>query len=132
VARLLQCAAQLGGAPVLPDDGAMDGLTAAPIPDEAGLALVGDADAGNISSAELGGRERLPRRLHAGAPDVLGIVLDPARGRIMLGEFPLPRPERVEAGAEHDGTARRGALIDRQYRPGLGHASSFCREMVRS
>src|SRR5262245_4439163 len=99
----------------------MDGLAAALIPQETRLALVGDADGGNIPRLELGGRERLARRLHAGAPNVLGVVLDPAGRRIMLGELPLPRPECIEARAEHDSAARRGALVDCQYRSGFGH-----------
>ena len=49
VARLLQRAADVGRAPVLPDDGAVDGLARAPVPDEAGLALVGDADGGDVA-----------------------------------------------------------------------------------
>ena len=122
VPRQLQRPADVGRAPVLPDDGAVDRLAAAPVPDEAGLALVGDADGGNVGGGEPGGGDRLPRRLHRRAPDVLGVVLDPAGGRIVLGKLALPRPQSAEVGAEHDGAARRRALIDRQNRPGFGHA----------
>ena len=122
VPRPLQRPAHVGRAPVLPDDGAVDRLAAAPVPDDAGLALVGDADGGNVAGRELGGGERLPRRLHRRAPDVLRVVLDPARGRVVLGELALPRPERAQVRSEYDGAARRGALIDRQNRPRLGHA----------
>ena len=87
----LQVAARLRRAPVLPDDGAMDGLARAPVPDDAGLALVGDADGGDVAGPELGGGERLPGRLHRRAPDVLRVVLHPARGRIVLGELALRR-----------------------------------------
>ena len=55
VAGILEGAAHLGGAPVLPDDGAMDGLAGAAIPDQAGLALVGDADGGDVARLQAGG-----------------------------------------------------------------------------
>ena len=42
---------------------------------------------------EPGGGQRLPGRLHRRAPDVLGIVLDPARGREVLGELALRRAQ---------------------------------------
>ena len=119
---LLQRPAHVGRASVLPDDGAVDRLAAAPVPDEAGLALVGDADGGNVAGVELGGGHRLARRLHRGAPDVLRIVLDPAGSWIVLGKLALPRPERAQLGTEHDGAARRRTLIDRQNRPGLAIA----------
>ncbi len=49
--RLLALAAQrgagVGGAPVLPDDGAVDRLAGLAVPDHHRLALVGDADAGD-------------------------------------------------------------------------------------
>ena len=71
--------------------------------------------------AQLGGGQRLPGGLDRRAPDVLGIVLHPARGRIVLGELALCEPQDAQIGAEHDGAARRGALIDRQHRARLGH-----------
>jgi hypothetical protein len=129
VARPLERPAHVGRAPVLPDDGAVDGLAAATVPDDAGLALVGDADGGDVAGGQPGGGERLPRRLHRRAPDVLRVVLDLARPWIVLGELALPRPERAQVRSEHDGPARRGALIDRQNRARLGHALLH-REMV--
>ena len=122
VPRPFQRPAHIGRAPVLPDDGAVDGLASAPVPDDAGLALVGDADGGDVAGRELGGGKSLSRRLHRRAPDVLRVVLDPARGRVVLGELALPRSERAQVRSEYDGAARRGALIDRQNRPRLGHA----------
>ena len=124
VARGLELAAGVGGAPVLPDDGVVDRLAGAPVPEHAGLALVGDADGGDVAGAEPGGGQRLARRLDRRAPDVLGIVLHPAVGREVLGELALGEAEDRQVRAEHDGAARRGALIDRQDAAGLAHASS--------
>ena len=42
-----QRVAVLGGAPVLPDDGAIHRLAGAPVPDDGGLALVGDSNGGD-------------------------------------------------------------------------------------
>ncbi len=42
------CCAGVGGAPVLPDDGAVDRLAGRAVPDDRGLALVGDADGGDV------------------------------------------------------------------------------------
>src|SRR4051794_14352905 len=42
--RLLKFAALVGSATVLPDDGVVDGDTAAAIPEQSGFALVGDTD----------------------------------------------------------------------------------------
>ena len=120
----LEGAARLRRAPVLPHDGAVDGPARAPIPDDAGLALVGDADGGDVACLQLRSCERLAGRFDGRAPDVLGIVLHPARGRIVLGELALREPQDAQIGAEHDGAARGGALIDRQHRARLGHASS--------
>ena len=40
--------ADIGGAPVLPDDGVVDRLAGLAIPDHDGLALIGNADGGNV------------------------------------------------------------------------------------
>jgi hypothetical protein len=52
----LQPGAELGRAPVLPDDAPMHGLSGGAVPDDRGLALVGDADRGDVG----GGRSGLP------------------------------------------------------------------------
>src|SRR5262249_61452705 len=99
-------------APVLPYDGAMDGLARAPVPDHTGLALVGDADRGDAAGPQLGGGERLARGLNRRAPDVVRIVLHPTRGGVVLGELPLREAEQGEVGVEPDATRGCGALID--------------------
>lgn len=75
------------GASILPDDRTMQGLPGTPVPQQGGFALVGHADAGDF----LGRRPDTLHHLPAGAqyrlPDILGVVLDPAAGGKMLGEF---------------------------------------------
>src|SRR5438552_10648481 len=73
--------------PALPDDGAMDGTARLAIPDDGGLTLVGDADRRHVTTGESGGAERLRHHLQTDAPDLFGIVLDPARLRIVLRDL---------------------------------------------
>ena len=88
---LRRVAQSLRGAPVLPDDGVVDRLAAGAVPDDRGLALIGDADAGDVFGRKPGLRHR---RAHGGdgrRPDVLWVVLDQARRRIDLPQFLLRR-----------------------------------------
>jgi hypothetical protein len=82
VAGLAQPVADVAGAPVLPHDRAARSSERGPVPEHGGLALVGESD----------GRHGLPgQRLAAGGqrrlPDLLGLVLDPARPREVLREL---------------------------------------------
>ena len=43
-----QSGAGVGGAAILPDDGVMNGLAGRAVPDEGGLALIGDAESGDL------------------------------------------------------------------------------------
>ena len=118
----LQSGADIGGAAVLPDDGAMHRLAGGAVPHHGGFALVGDADGGDV----FGGDARFPQRLAAGGdgggPDVLRLVLDPARRRKMLREFLLRGRGDGNVGAKHDGARGCGALIDGQH---MGHERCF-------
>ncbi|SPL96118.1 Basic proline-rich protein precursor [[Actinomadura] parvosata subsp. kistnae] len=84
VPGLAQAPAQGGGAAVLPDDRAAGRGERAPVPQDGGLALVGDAHAGRRPG---GVAQRRGARREGGLPDVLGVVLDPAGPRKMLREF---------------------------------------------
>ncbi len=70
-------------------------------------------------AVEPGGGDGLPGGLHRRAPDVLGVVLHPARGRVVLGELALAEAPDGQIRPEHDGAARRGALIQREDRARL-------------
>ena len=78
-ARGAERVAVLGGAPILPHDGAVDGAPGTPVPQDRRLALVRDADAGDVAPAGAGAPARRPQHAERDAPDLLGIVLDPAR-----------------------------------------------------
>jgi hypothetical protein len=73
----------------------VDRLAGAAIPHDRGLALVGDADAGQRRGVELGASQRLAADLDRRRPDLLGIVLDPARLGEDLRQFLLRRRNRV-------------------------------------
>src|SRR5205085_9148099 len=95
VARLAQFVAPCRSATVLPDDGPMTRLAAAPRPRHHGLALVGDTDGGDglLERAHQFGQYLGHRR-----PDLFGVVFDPARLRKMLRELtirPYRRPTAV-------------------------------------
>ena len=64
VALTAELLAEIGGATVLPDDRIMDGIASFAIPDNRGLALVGDADGCDICRGCTPARSapRVPRR----------------------------------------------------------------------
>ena len=111
----LQFGADVGGAAVLPDDGAVHGLPGGAVPHHGGLALVGDADRGDVLGLQAGLFQRLAADRDRRGPDVLGLVLDPAGRRKMLREFLLRGGGDGDVAAEHDGARGRGALIDGQH-----------------
>ena len=78
------------------------------------LALVGDADGGDVAGRDPGLGDRLARGRDGGGPDLLRVVLDPAGRRIDLAKFVLRGRDRRERGVEHDRARRRGALVDRE------------------
>ena len=122
VALGLQPGADIGGAAVLPDDGAVDGVAGGAVPHHGGFALVGDADRGNVLRADPGLVERLAAGRDRRGPDILGLVLDPAGGREMLREFLLRGRRDRDVAAKHNGARGGGALIDGQHK-GHGVAS---------
>ena len=82
------------GAPaILPDDGVVHRLAGLALPQHRRLALVGDADGGNVAGTLA---ERLAADGNRGVPDLLGIVLDPAIGRDRSAAIPSGR--RPEPG----------------------------------
>ena len=116
VPRGAQPLADVGGAAVLPDDRAMDRRAGLAVPDQRRLALVGDADRRQLGRANAGLGQRLAAGRQRRAPDVFGVVLDPAGSGIMLGEFLLRRgDDRSARNREQDGARRSGALVDRQH-----------------
>ena len=115
VALVLQPRAEIGGAAVLPDDGAMNRQAGGAIPYHRRFALVGDADRGDILRRETSFLQRVAADGDGRVPDVLRVVLDPAGGRKMLRKFLLRDRRDRKVGAKHHGARGRGALIDGQH-----------------
>ena len=111
-AGILHHRTDVGRAPVLPDDGVVDRLAGGAVPDDCGLALVGDADGQRHAATR-------PRLCHHGGrhidrclPDILRIVLDPAISWKMLRELGgLLRQYRAFL-VKQDGARAGGALVD--------------------
>ncbi len=69
-----------------------------------------------------GARHDLAHRRERVAPDVLGVVLDPARGRIVLCELAPRERMRARLDVEEDRTRRGRALVDGEY--GVAHVGT--------
>ena len=87
-----------GGAPVLPHDRRAGRVQGAAVPDDGGLALVGDADAGRLL---VGAGQRLAAGGDGRRPDVVGLVLDPAGAGEQLRELAVAAGQDVAVLA-HD------------------------------
>jgi hypothetical protein len=100
---------------VLPDDGVVDGLAGVLVPHHRGLALVGDAHRLDVVTGDVGLRQRLSDDLARVAPDLLGVVLDPARLRQDLVVLHLSRRDDPALVVEDDRPRARRALVDSDY-----------------
>ena len=107
-------AADVGGAAVLPNNRAPDGLAARALPQQSRLALIGDADGGDVGGARAGFGYRFAGGGEERFPDVFRIVLDPARARKMLRELALREGDRAQIGIEQNRPRRSRALIERE------------------
>jgi hypothetical protein len=125
VARRAANGAGVGRAPVLPDDRIVDRLAGRAIPHDRGLALVGDADPGDIARGEASLGHRFAHGCQHRRPDFLGVVFDGSRGRIDLPQLLLRHGHRAESGVEHDRPRRCGSLVDGD--EVTGHGRRCCR-----
>jgi hypothetical protein len=117
----LQASAGLGRAAVLPHDRVGDRLTRRALPDQRGLALVGDPDRRQITRLAGGAPEGLARGRERRSPQRFRIVLDPARPGVELRKLGLGAGDRRGVEAEHDRAGRGRPLIDDQ-----DHAGVLC------
>ena len=109
----LQLVAVFAGAAALPDDGMADRLARFLIPDDGRLPLVGDADGGDVlrPGADLvHGREG---HAQLGGPDLVGIVLHPARLRVILGKLLLRDAADLACLIEQDAAVGGGSGVQR-------------------
>ena len=100
---------ELVRAGVLPHERVVDGLARVAVPHHRGLALVGDAQRGDVVRARPGRLEGLVEDLLRARPDLLGVVLDPTGLRIDL--LVLLLRHRLDA-----------ALVVEDHRPRAGGA----------
>ena len=107
----LELLAERRGPPVLPDDRVVDRLSGLAIPDQRRLALVGDPDRREVTGGDPGVAQRALRRLELRAPDVLRVVLDPARLRKVLRKLALIEPADRAVLVEDDRARTGRALV---------------------
>jgi hypothetical protein len=106
--------AEIGGAAVLPDDRVVHRFAGLPVPDNRRLALVGDADRGDVARPDLRAAERLDRDADLRRPDLLRIVLDPAGLREQLRELFLRDRANRAVAVEDDGPRAGRSLVERE------------------
>ena len=106
------------GSGVLPDDRRVDRLAGGTVPDDCGLALVGDADGDDIGRFGVGPGQRRPDDLAGVGPDLVRVVLDPAGPGKVLGVLELVRRDRTSIVIDQQAAAAGGALVDRDDIPG--------------
>src|SRR5690349_3148105 len=105
MAGLTQALALVSGPAVLPDDRGRYGFECLAVPQDKRLSLIGDADRRHIRLAGPGRAERrLRARLHS-RPDLVRVVLDPSRPRIVLRDLGVTLAPHL--AVEPDGDRRR-------------------------
>ena len=103
----------VGGAAALPDDGIVDGLAGLLVPDDGGLALVGDADGGDILRAHVELCHGSVGHLVGGVPDLFGVMLHPAGLGENLPELLVHDRTDIAGFVKEDAAAAGGALVER-------------------
>src|SRR5262249_3479018 len=96
---------------ILPDDRIVHRATGRTLPQNRGFALVGDADRGDRGLCRY---KYLAACRYDTPPDLLGIVLDPSRSRVQLGQRDLRNAAGLPRIVEQDCTGARRALVDCQ------------------
>ncbi len=99
----------------LPDDRVIDRSSRVLFPQDRGLTLVRDTDAGNFSRLYIRLGQSLTYAVTYRSPEVLRIVFDPARLRIVLVKGLLRRGNTSAVLTEDHGAGRCRSLINRKH-----------------
>ena len=99
------------GAAALPDDGIIHRASSALVPQDGGLALVGDADARNVLGVYAALGDDLVHYAVLAGPDLHRVVLHPALMGVDLLKFPLMDADDVLLVVKQDRPAAGSALI---------------------
>src|SRR6185437_1826598 len=108
-----ELADQIVGPRVLPVDRVPDRDPGAPVPEDRGLALVGDAEPDDLVWRDARLLEDARGQAQRVAPDLHRVVLDPAGARVVLLVFHLNHGDELTAVVEEDAAGGRRALVDR-------------------
>src|SRR5207237_7090423 len=106
-----QSIAHAGRASILPDDGVADRLTRRAIPDDRRLALIGDADGGDVSRPHIRLRQHFRGDARLRRPDVARVVLYPARPGEDLRKLLLRDSDDRSLVIEQNRAGARRALV---------------------
>ncbi len=113
VPLLAKFLAYRGAATVLPNDGVVDRLSGVAIPHHGGLALVGDADGGEVVRGDPRFLECLLDDPHGDLPDLVRVVFDPSRPRVVLGELRICASHERRVVVENEDRRSRSPLVYR-------------------
>ena len=107
-----QAFAKIGGTPVLPDDGIVDGPARFAVPDYGCFALIGDAESSDVFAGKFGFGQNVASDFELGVPNLAWVMLDPAGLGEDLLEFLLRDRMNLAALAEQDGAGTGCPLIE--------------------
>ena len=124
-ALFLQAVAILTGAAALPDDGVVDGFAGVLVPHDGGLALVGDADGGDVRGGGTDVGHGLLGNFQLGGPDLVCIMLDPAGLGEVLGKLLLCNTAHLALLIEEDAAVGSCTGVQCHYVFCHGENSSF-------
>ena len=107
-------ATAIGGAPVLPDDRGRNRRSRRALPEDGRLALIRDPDRAQLRRTDAGGSDGGLGGADDSRPDLLRVVLDPARPREMLAQLHVAAPADVEVVVDDEAGRSRRPLVDRE------------------
>jgi len=92
----------------------VDGPPAATVPDDGRLALIREADGGEVRGLDTGVGERIGRGSEHRIPKLVRVVLDPSRPGKILGHLAIPPSARHELFVHDEAGCPGCPLVDRQ------------------